>query len=153
MTDRIDLISLTSSKWRLATLWFTGFAILLFLMLGQTFGGFYPNEAEVKTVWNWFLPNIVPTLTLIIGVLAGDAQPSKKEKRMVNKKFYQFCFAISTLYLLILLAHIVIPPFFFPTKMIDLFGMSSIWLSVLQGFVAASMGVFFVRQEFVNSKS
>ena len=147
MSNDRELVALSQSKWRLATLWFVGFIILFIIMLGQTIGGLYINEGEIKTAWNWFLPNIAPTLTLIIGVLVGEAQEKDKPKRMVDRKFYRLSVVVSSFYLLVIMSHIVIPPFFAPSRMMDLIGMSGIWLGVVQGFVAAVLGVFFVRQE------
>ncbi|MDB4991652.1 MAG: hypothetical protein JWN04_6830, partial [Myxococcaceae bacterium] len=67
-------------KRRLATLWFSVSGFLFVLVLAQSVSGKWGTQ--VKDAWSWLFPTILPTLSLIVGVLAADTS-AKAEPRVV----------------------------------------------------------------------
>ncbi len=68
----MERLPVVSCQWRLAWAWFIGAGLTFLLLLTQTTSGKY-GEQYTK-VWSWFLPTVVPTLTLVIGALVYDAK-------------------------------------------------------------------------------
>ena len=148
------LVKLSTSKWNLAKLWFIAGGILFVFMLWLTFGGYFYNETEIQTAWKWFFANMVPTLTLIMGVLVFDVQKTVETKsRMVDKKFYLLSLGVSVIYLFTISIHLVVPPFFYPNQMMKLISMSELWVSLVQGLVVSALGVFFIRQNVTANEA
>lgn len=128
---------------RLALLWFAGgglcFAILLFISL-------FARKADLADLWDWFLPAIVPNLSLIIGVLVYAHRQKAAPDVQVDTFLYRLAFGLSLLYLLLLL----LPLLSFPATgktLPELLDISRLWLAAVQGLVTGVMGAFFVRQE------
>ncbi len=59
-------VSMAQCEARLATLWFIGAGTLFTVVLIQTIMGHYGDK--IDEVWGWFLPTVMPTLSLVIGV-------------------------------------------------------------------------------------
>lgn len=137
-------ISTKVCRRRLAILWFT-FGLLLFivLMLQSIFDRF---GDRVEDAWSWFLPSIMPTLSLIIGVLILDVTSDSDVEKKVDPFFFWIAFLLSVVYLVLVATTIFILPF---TRLppLDLMKLSNLWLGPLQGLAAAALGAFFVKGE------
>ncbi len=129
-------------KRNLAVLWFTGSGFIFFILLFQTF--FQRYGKTVSEAWGWFLPTIMPTLSLIVGVLVMDASGKGTKIQTVDRFFFRLSFSLSFVYLLVVTLTILIQPF---SKLspLELMKQSNLWLGPLQGLVTASLGVFFIR--------
>jgi membrane protease YdiL (CAAX protease family) len=128
----------------LAILWFVGGGILLILLVIQTMGNHYldkDNEA-----WGWLLPNLLPTLSLIIGVLMADTFGRGSKGKQVDTFVYRLALAVSVVYLLLVLLPILAQPVVSYAPL-DLLKRSNLWLGPLQGLVSATIGAFFVKAE------
>jgi hypothetical protein len=68
MTDRIPVRS--AQRW-LVSVWGIGAAIVLAVLFLQTIGGRNGNESQ--KAWSWFMPTVLPTLTLMAGARLRDA--------------------------------------------------------------------------------
>ena len=44
---------------------------MFLLLIAQSYGGAY-GDTDVSDVWKWFLPTIMPTLSLMVGVFVVD---------------------------------------------------------------------------------
>lgn len=129
---------------RLAALWFTAAGIIIGIILLQTFFGVYGDDLE--TVWGWILPTILPTLSLIIGVLVSDALEKGKKNDMLDPFLFRLSFGISSAYLMVVLLTILIQPVAaLPPP--ELMRQSHLWLAPFQGLVSACLGAFFIRRE------
>lgn len=126
-------------KHRLATLWFVGSGLLFFIMLLQTTLGRYGDRSF--EAWSWFLPTILPTLSLVIGVLVMDSV-SKCKKKIVNSFLCKLTIGLSLSYLVAVLLLFLVQPFS-GVSPFTLMGQSNLWLGPFQGLVAAAMGAFF----------
>lgn len=136
-------ISWVKAKKKLAILWFTGAGIIFLIIFLQTVLGKYGDEAE--QTWSWFLPTIMPTLSLIIGVLVVDAKKEEGEEESVKKFFFKLTYTLSFIYLVVVFSTILIEPFS-PFTSFDLMERSNLWLAPFQGLTSASLGVFFVQK-------
>src|SRR3546814_12120112 len=63
-------MTVASSKWMLAAIWLVGAGGVFLLLVAQSLLG--RSEPATHEVWGWFLPTVMPTLSLIVGVLVAD---------------------------------------------------------------------------------
>jgi len=136
-------ISWQKSKRRLAVLWFSGSGFIFFVLLLQTIFGRY--ETDIIEVWGWLLPTIMPTLSLIIGVLVMDAVGKGVKIQTVDRFFFRLSYILSLSYLVVVSITIFIEPFS-PLSAVELMKQSNLWLGPFQGLVSASLGAFFIKR-------
>ena len=136
-------ISWSKSKKCLALLWFSGSGIIFFVMLFQTFFGHF--EKNAGEAWGWFLPTIMPSLSLIIGVFASDVIGDRIQIQHVDKFIFTLSYSLSFVYLFSVSLTLLIQPF---TQLspIALMKVSNFFLGPFQGLVAASLGIFFYNK-------
>ena len=104
------------------------------------------ENADLAGLWDWFLPAIVPNLSLIIGVLVYTQRQQTAVDIHMDEFLYQIAFWLSFLYVLLLL----LPLVFFPATgkpLPELQTISRLWLPAIQGLVTGVMGAFFVRHD------
>lgn len=131
-------------KRRLATLWFAGgLVVFVVLVLQSVFDRF---GDRVEDAWSWFLPSIMPTLSLIVGVLVLDVTSSRDAEKKVDSFFFWLAFLLSAVYLVFVATTLFLQPFT-GVPLLDLMKRSNLWLGPLQGLVAAALGAFFVKGE------
>jgi Na+/H+-dicarboxylate symporter len=135
-------ISMTECKKRLGILWFTGAGILFFLLISQTAFGHYGDKSS--EAWGWLMPSIMPTLSLIVGVLSSDTLGRSAKNKTVDKFIFTISFYLSFIYIMVMILTILIQPFA-SIHPLDLMKQSNIWMGPFQGLVSASIGIFFVK--------
>jgi Na+/H+-dicarboxylate symporter len=135
-------IPLDQCRRNLAIVWFLGGGILFALLVVQTLGNHYGEED--REAWGWLLPNIMPTLSLIIGALVAEAVSSNSTEKLADDFLYRMSLALSIIYLLLVLLPVVAQPFTSSSPM-DALKRSNLWLGPLQGLVSASLGAFFIK--------
>src|SRR3546814_20985559 len=69
-TRAVEPMTVASSKWMLAAIWLVGAGGVFRLLVAQSLLGRY--EPATHEVWGWFLPTVMQTLSLIVGVLVAD---------------------------------------------------------------------------------
>ena len=136
-------LTAVQSRKRLAIVWFCGAGLLLALLVLQSVFGHY--QEQTTEAWGWFLPTVMPTLSLITGVLVMDALGKEEEPQTVDPFFYKLSLIFSGIYLALVAFSILIQPFtaLSPLKLMN---QSNLWLAPLQGLVAAFLGIFFVKK-------
>jgi hypothetical protein len=135
---------------RLATLWFAaGLVLFIVLVLQSVFDYYSYFGDEVEDVWSWFLPSIMPTLSLIISVLVLDITSGRDAEKKIDPFFFWLAFLLSAVYLVLVATPLFIQPFiqFTDASPVDLMKRSNLWLGPFQGLVAAALGAFFVKGE------
>jgi ABC-type uncharacterized transport system YnjBCD permease subunit len=137
-------LSTRTCKMRLAVLWFAASLALLILLVLQSVLGKYGTQAQ--DAWAWFLPTIMPTLSLIIGVLVLDATSASYADGKVDRFVFRLTYGLSAFYLALVALTPLIQPFT-SSATVDLMKRSNLWLGPLQGLVAAALAAFFVRGE------
>lgn len=135
-------LTMHAARKRLAVVWFAGafvcFVVLLYI-------SFFSQDADPTGLWDWFLPAIVPNLSLIVGVLVY-AQRQAQTDTPIDPFLYHLARWLSLLYIALLL----LPLLFFPLTgkpLPELLNLSRLWLAAVQGLATGVMGAFFVRQE------
>lgn len=131
-------------KRRLASVWFVLAGLIFLLLVIQSVMGHY--GARATDAWGWFLPNVMPTLSLIVGVLVLDQLGGGVKTRTADAFLYRLALWLSCAYLLLILLSILIQPFA-PLPPLDLMQQSNLWLGPLQGLVAGALGAFFVKAD------
>jgi hypothetical protein len=134
-------LKMTNAKQKIATLWFSGSGVLFFLVFSQTAMGRYGQRAG--EVWAFLLPTIMPTLSLVIGVLVMDQLGKGVKTEWVTRFLYRLTIGISSAYLLAV-GMVFIFQLISPVSPFDLMSQASIFLGPFQGLVAAALGAFFV---------
>jgi len=135
-------LPITFCKRRLATVWFGGAGIVFLLVLLQSLFGRYGDE--VTQAWGWLLSSVMPTLSLIIGVLVLDAVQRADVTRTIDAFLFRLTVWLSLAYLLAVFLVVVLTPFS-DLGPIQLMTKLNVVLGPVQGLVAAAMGAFFVR--------
>ena len=142
-------IPMAICKRKLATLWFLGTGVLFFILLLQAIFGRYGERSS--DAWSWFLPTIMPTLSLVIGVLVMDALGKGIRVVVVDAFLFRLTFGISAAYMTAVLLLFLLQPFT-SVPPFELMNQSNLWLGPFQGLVAAAMGAFFVKSPVENKK-
>lgn len=135
-------VSVGRCKRWLASVWFVGGGLVFFVVLVQTLLGRYGDDSN--EIWGWLLPTVVPTLSLIIGVLVFDAVQSEKAQRKVDRFLFRLTVGLSAAYLASVFLVIALQPLA-AAPPLQLMTQANIWLGPFQGLVAAAMGAFFVK--------
>ena len=135
----------------LATLWFIGGGVLFLILALQTINQHYEQYGvTAQDAWAWFLPTIMPTLSLMIAVFAADATNPQQENTDVSTFTFFLSFVISFVYLTLVALTILLQPIV-NTPILELMKKSNLYLSPIQGAVAATVGIFFVRSKGSSS--
>lgn len=135
-------LTMHTARKRLALVWFAGAGVCFVVLL---FISFFSADADPTGLWDWFLPAIVPNLSLIIGVLVYAHRQTQADTR-IDPFLYRLAYGLSLLYVLLLL----LPLLFFPLTgkpLPELLNISRLWLAAVQGLATGVMGAFFVRQD------
>lgn len=158
------LIKLTNDpKSVLAIIWLAGSGIVFFLMFAMTAaGGFQvyidcdPNMESCpptdisRSAWEWYLPTILPTLSLIVSTFVVDATANRKSFTKANSTLYPITIGISIFYLTLIFLTISVTPFveaYRMTRRDDWLQLSNIWLAPIQGLTVAAMGAYFINRK------
>lgn len=137
-------ISKKICKKRISVTWFIFSCILFLIFIIQTIMGYYGNQ--LSNAWGWLLPNILPSLSLIISTIIFDATNTTTSNKYIDAFFYRFTLCFSIFYFICLLLVVVLSPKF-STYPIQQMRFSCIWLGPLQGLTTGLLGIFFVKQE------
>jgi len=135
---------LESARNSLAKIWFIGSGIVFLILMVQSILGKY--ESSLQEVWAWFVPTVLPTLALMLGVIGAGALMPDQDKRKVKQFFFSLSKYLSLFYLLILTLTILLEPFS-NIPGIKLYNLSNYWLSPIQGLVVAAISVLFASQD------
>jgi hypothetical protein len=130
-------------KVRLASIWIVGSLCLFAVIIAQSLGGKFGSQVEV--VWSWFLPTVMPSLSLVVGVLVADASGKEALLRTVDRFVLRVAESLSIFYLLLVAATFLAQPLT-QVPALDLMKRSNLWLGPFQGVVAAALGIFFSRE-------
>jgi hypothetical protein len=144
------MLPLEKARWRLAAVWFIGAGIIAIILALQSLFDVYGSR--VQEVFGWLLPNVVPTLSLMMGVFAAVAlvQDAETDAMEVRTPFFWLALGLSTFHLICLLLVICVQPLL-PSHTLSngepdtmrSFVVSNLFLGPLQGLVAAALGALF----------
>ena len=135
---------MTECRKKLTRLWFGLSGFLFIILILQTILDHYGQEAT--EVWGWFLPMVLPTLSLIIGVVVVEFSERKKVNRYADRFLFRLSFLLSAIYLTIIALLIFLQPFL-ERPPLEIMKQSNLWLGPFQGLVSAAIGAFFTKQQ------
>ena len=137
-------MALEEARAALITIWFIGAGIMSLILIAQSFLGRYGDN--VQAVWSWFVPTVLPTLSLMLGVLGATAVSEDPNPKVVKVFFFRLSRGLSIFYLLVLFLTVALEPLA-PLPATKLYTLSNCWLAPLQGLVVAALGILFVSKE------
>jgi len=138
----MKLTERSAQHW-LAGIWIGAALLLTGLVFAQTVL-FNIYGADGDKVWKWVLSAVVPTASLMIGVLVAQARAGgAAPRRQADSFLFGLAAALSLAYLLALAATIAAAALQYSMAPIDSAGT---FLQAFNGLVAAAMGAFFVTQ-------
>ena len=140
---------------RLATVWVVGLAVCLIVLMGQTMGGRY--GIEYRKAWEWWIPQIFPTLGVIVGGVAYGIGHRERSMEVATAP-YRLAMWLSGLYLVTLVATLVLVGFvpapgvhgpISATQTGDntWLDVSKVWFTPFNGLVTALLGAFFASSQ------
>lgn len=135
---------------RKLTLIWAGFTVfLLIIFFVQTVvGDKYPGQND--EVWDWLMPLVFPTFTLMVGALVAVAQSPTNRQPTVDKFYYRLTLGAFVVYFLTIFSVILSAPFDFMmngTPALDHLKKATKLLSALQALVTLVLGIFFWRED------
>lgn len=136
-------VELRAAQRKLAGVWFTGAGLLTLLIVVQSILGKFGAAAD--KAWGWYLPSILPSLSLIVGAVAYRAVRPAEESERVDRLAFRISYGLSIFYLALVSTTLLLEPFSTLTP-IELMDLSNLWLAPLQGLTAAALAVFFQTQ-------
>lgn len=144
---------LEKARGHLGLVWFGGSALMVVIFAIQSLYGVY--EDKVTEVWGWLLPNVMPTLSLMLGVFGSTAivQSAERSEITVRVSFYRLAIAMSVLHFAFIVAVTVVYMLQFQQPELDSefnplrpFNVSNLWLGPMQGLVAATISTLFFSE-------
>lgn len=120
--------------------WGWGLALLVLLVVLSYQPAIFGDD--VSAAWEWFLPNIIPTLGLV-GAASYQRRRSGQDAP-ASSHLFLITVAASAVYLLLLTAAEL--SVLFTTDPVKTLRTSSLWLAPLQGLCASALGVFFAGE-------
>jgi len=139
-------LATNTCKMALMFAWFSAAAILFIILFIQSIGGAY--NPYTKEAWEWLLPNLMPTLSLMAGVIALEARSNPDPGRPINVSLFIWTLGVSVFYLLVMIATVLALPRVSQdlVKRMEFLKMSSLWLGPFQGLATAFLGIFFLNR-------
>jgi hypothetical protein len=143
-------VALETARARLAVVWFGGAGVIFLVLVFQSLGGLFVGDLD--KAWAWAIPNMAPTLSLMISVFASYAlmPVAEEDKYVVRRTFLNISFYLSIFYICNVFIVIVAAPFTISNisttasaNPIDVLHVSNFWLGPIQGLTAASLAALF----------
>lgn len=145
MSRRAKRITMKAARQRLALLWLGGAGLCVLVLIAMSIRALEGRQVQV---WGWFLPTVLPTLTLILSTFAvtvRDRLPKVLSNRArVDSFVFRLAFGISAFYLALVFFAIVGWQLTAYEDPVDAFVLSNLWLGPLQGIAASTIGWFFL---------
>jgi len=130
-------------KKRLGALWFGAAGILTFMMIFQSMGQIYGDK--LSEAWGWFLPTLMPTLSLMCATFIADAGGRTTTAVAEGDPFmFWLTASLSLAYLLMIALTLLWQPIA-SVSPLELMKQANLWMGPFQGLVSGSLGVFFLK--------
>jgi hypothetical protein len=100
------------------------------------------TETEVREVWEWLLPNIMPTLTLV-GAAAYAGKDSRPPGGEGATLLFFLCLLVSGVYLFLLADAVLYLQS--TTASLDSLRSANLWLGPIQALASSLLAFFFVK--------
>jgi hypothetical protein len=100
------------------------------------------SPEEARQAWEWFLPNLMPTLTLV-GAAAYAGKATYTREGEGETILFSLCLAVSLLYLFLVADALL--SLQASTATIEDLRRSNLWLGPLQALATSLLGYFFIK--------
>ncbi len=142
-------ITVLKARQKLAIIWFSGAGIVFIyvLILSIRIG----DSGSITNLFSWFLPTVMPTLSLILSVLVTASHQQDEQIKYADPFLYKLARILSIVYLAFVSFTLLAKPFY-AGSLAELMSISHLWLGPIQGLVAGVLGAFFTRKEKKESK-
>jgi hypothetical protein len=138
-------VTLEEARSRLSTVWFAGSGLVFVLLMVESLFGKYGTDTQ--QVWAWYIPCVVPTLSLMVSVLGAGALGSG-DRRYLRYNFFTLTWWLSLSYIVVLLLTVIAASVRVPA--VDVLVLSNSWLGPLQGVVVAAIGYIFISKHALD---
>lgn len=132
MTVMRQKLALTGLWW----VWGLGLFALLAMISYQP--AIFGDDADAA--WQWFLPNITPTM-MLVGAVAYVQRAGARVTAKARNPLFLIAVAVSIFYLFALT--VAICSVFYSADPLAIMRKSGLWLGPLQGLTASFLGIFF----------
>lgn len=136
-------IDVATARRRLAAVWLIPGGLFYALLAAGSIADRY--AAATSDVWSWAVPTLMPTLSLVIGVLVLKGK-SPSTRKTVDRFAYILALGASLLYLGLVLATLL-APIAIGLPILSVLERSNLWLAPFQGIATGCLGAFYARQE------
>lgn len=133
-------LTVQTAKKRLALIWFGGAAVLFVFVFALSL-----NSPVAGAVWSWFLPTVMPNLSLIVGVWVADTRAGNAPDQTGDPFMYWIAAGLSSFYLLLIVALFLSHPFAVQ-GLVAWLQASQLWLAAVQSLASLAMGAFYVQR-------
>src|ERR1051326_4090724 len=106
--EKMSFVPLEQARAKLAGIWFIGSGAVFIILVVQSILGKFGGR--LQEVWAWFVPNVLPTLALMLGILGANALTAAQDKRQVKEFFFKLSKYLSIFYVAILALTILLEP-------------------------------------------
>lgn len=140
MSKRVPVVR---CQQRLLILWsaLTVLAVVVLLVQSTPNGVYYRQAAEL---WDWLLPIVVPTLSLMVGTIIAQAM-AEDSTATASQFAYRLALIASSLYLLLVIGLLLL--FAEAPDVVSELKKLSKLIAALQAIVGLSLGAFFVSKK------
>lgn len=133
-------MTVLTAKKRLALVWFAGAAVLFLFVFGLSL-----NSPSAGAVWAWFLPTVMPNLSLIVGVWVADTRAGGVPDQPTDPFMYWITAGLSGFYLLLIAGLFLLHPYS-AQGLTGWLQSSQLWLAAVQSLASLAMGAFYVTR-------
>lgn len=134
-------VEVGSARAGLARVWLFGAAAIAALLIAQTVAGKFGGQAA--RAWGWFLPTVLPTLTVILTAWFAAGDESKAQA--VDAGVYRMAFGLSLAYVALVALTLLAQPLSSQSPL-EFMTTSNLWLGPFQGLVGLGIGRFFTAK-------
>jgi hypothetical protein len=142
-------VTLETIRVRLSRLWLVGSGAIFVVLIAQSIAGRFGED--VRDVWGWALPNLLPTLSLMLSIMGADALRPRADPVAVRAPFGAIAYWLSASYLALIVVSILAEPLT-RYEPLELLKLSGLWLGPMQGLVASALGVLFFSEQSRNPR-
>ncbi|MCL3781173.1 hypothetical protein EMN47_12355 [Prolixibacteraceae bacterium JC049] len=150
----MKLVLKSTAQKKISIIWFINAGIMATIFIVFTIGKkFDGNDTEG---WSWFTQNIIPILTLMIATFTHNINNPNSDGKLVDRFYFRLVKNLSIFYFFVLYITILSAPLalkYSNIPILELLEKSKIYLSIFQGVVAYSLGLFFLKESKENNEA
>jgi len=129
-----------TKQMKLTALWWIWGTVLIFMLVFLSMQPALFGEDTAK-VWQWFLPNIIPTMTMV-GASAYASQQTLVPQS--NEAGFLIVVVASAIYLSLLTLSVISTPFV--AQPLQALQQANLWLGPVQGLAASGLAIYFIKR-------